>query len=110
VTARLWRAAHATCFALSPTGVFFETPRRKGVYSQAPVRPVQSQDLRGWLIEAALRSSDADAYALRALVEMPRFFSFAIASTTAVEIDAHTRLEWFRQGVSEDMVTLRRAS
>lgn len=104
-------AARCTRYVLrtfADWGALLDTKDR-GVYSPAPLRQVQQQDLRAWLIETALRSSGADACSLRSLIEMPRFFPFAIAPTSAVEIGTRGRLEWFRQGVSEDMVTLRRA-
>lgn len=81
----------------------------KGVYLSGPVQTLKDPGLRGWLIEAALRSSGTDVGALRALTETPAFFPFALAATSVADIGAHARLEWFRQGVSEDMVALREA-
>jgi hypothetical protein len=78
----------------------------KGVYRAGPVQQVQLPELKGWLIEAVLRSRGSEASALRALTETPALFPFAFGLTSLAEIRPHERLEWFRQGVSEDMVAL----
>jgi hypothetical protein len=79
----------------------------KGIYVSSPIQMVDDPELKVWLIEAALHASGENIAAMRALAETHAFFPFVLAPATVADIYSHTRLDWFRQGVSEDMVALR---
>ncbi len=79
----------------------------KGVYQAAPIRVVQDKKLVAWLIEAALAASGSHSGALKAIAQGPALFPFALGSLSVTEVQGNGRLELFRQGLDEDIVTFR---
>jgi hypothetical protein len=84
-----------------------EEAKEKGVYQGAPPRRVQNTALAAWLIEAVLTASRVQAGTLSGITQGPVLFPFAIEPFTTATIESRTRLEVFRQGLDETMVTLR---
>jgi hypothetical protein len=101
------RAARRILRCLVDWHVMQET-QQKGVYQATPARLVQDKRLVAWLTEAVLTTSGTETSALKALIQTPALFPFRIASLYASDLEAHDRLELFRQGLDEDMVTIRR--
>lgn len=79
---------------------------RKGVYSAAPVHNIDDLQLKAWLVEAVLRASGAASAPVKALVQTPALFPFALGSPNGSLLRASGRLELFRQGLDQDVVTL----
>jgi hypothetical protein len=100
------RAARRILRCFVDWGVMQET-QKKGVYQAAPVRPVLDKPLAAWLTEATLIASGSDTSALKTLIQTPALFPFSMAPLYAADLDGHDRLEFFRQSLDEDMVTLR---
>jgi len=100
------RAARRVLRCFVDWGVIQET-MKKGVYQAAPVRPVKDKKLAAWLIEATLVASDSDSKALKAIAQAPALFPFAVGPLNFTDLEGNHRLELFRQGLDEDMVTLR---
>ena len=87
-------------------GVLQET-QEKGVYHSVPVRSVTDKKLAAWLIEGILLASSSNASPLKALVQSPALFPFVVGPLSIGDLEGHNRLEWFRQGLDEEMVMLR---
>ena len=87
-------------------GVLQDT-RKRGIYKATPQLPVKNKRLKSWLIEAALISSGFNSLSLRSVCEKPVFFPFKIRQITSRELESNFRLDSFRQGLDEDMVTLK---
>jgi hypothetical protein len=79
----------------------------KGVYQGTPPRRVQNTALAAWLIEAVLTASGVQAGTLSGIAQGPALFPFVIESFNTATVESRTRLEVFRQGLDETMVTLR---
>lgn len=90
----------------SDWGVLEDTCAR-GLYTAPPPRPIDDPALKSWLVEATLRASGSPVASLRTLAQGPSLFPFTLSGISAAEIQAHARLDWFRQGLSEDMLALR---
>lgn len=80
----------------------------KGVYEPAPPQPIANSAAKAWLVEAILRASGSNVGALKSLSDTAALFPFATHAVSVTDIGANNRLEWFRQGVSEDMIALRK--
>ena len=100
------RAARRILRCFVDWGVLQET-REKGVYQASPARPVQDKQLAAWLIEAALLAQGTDTCVLQTLLQTPALFPFRIPRLYAADLEGQGRVEIFRQGLDEDMVTLR---
>lgn len=100
------RAARRVVRSFVDWGVLCDTSD-KGVYVAAPSRAIMEAALTAWLVEAALWAGRSEVVALRTLVETPALFPFALKANPA-DIGLNSRLEWFRQGVAEDMVALKK--
>lgn len=84
-----------------------EEAKEKGVYQGAPPRRVQNTALAAWLIEAVLTASGVQAGTLSGITQGPVLFPFAVEPFTTAKVESRTKLEVFRQGLDETMVTLR---
>jgi hypothetical protein len=84
-------------------GVLNET-KEKGVYQAAPIRSVLDRKLAAWLIEAILRASGSTTAPLKGIVQSPALFPFVVGPLNIADLEGHNRLEWFRQGLDEEMV------
>ena len=100
------RAARRILRCFVDWGVLQET-QEKGVYQASPARPVQDKQLAVWLIEATLLAQGTDTSVLQTLLQTPTLFPFCIPQLYAADLEGQGRVEIFRQGLDEDMVTLR---
>jgi hypothetical protein len=103
------RAARRILRCFVDWGVLQET-REKGVYQVSPARPVQDKQLAAWLIEAALLAQSTDTSVLQTLLQTPTLFPFRMPRLYAADLEGQGRVEIFRQGLDEDMVTWRAPS
>jgi hypothetical protein len=99
------RAARRVLRCFVDWDVLQET-KEKGVYQSAPARPVTDRKLAAWLIEAVLLASNSSAASLKALPQSPMLFPFIMSRLNSAELEGRNRLEWFRQGLDEEMVML----
>lgn len=93
---------------LSGWGVLKETSKKSGMYEISTTHLIQNSAVAAWLFMAILASSDTKMAPLKSLVQSPRIFPFK------VETDLHAireggQLEYFRQGLDEEMVMLKGA-
>ena len=102
------RAARRVLRCFVDWGVLQDT-REKGVYQTASVRLVEDKKLVAWLIEAALVASNSDSGSLKAFAQTPALFPFAIGQIDLTDLEGNERLELFRQGLDENMVTWARS-
>jgi len=100
------RAARRALRCFIDWGVRQETPE-KGVYHSVPVRSVTDKKLATWLIEGILLASGSNAAPLKAIVQSSALFPFVVGPLSIGDLEGHNRLEWFRQGLDEEMVMLR---
>jgi hypothetical protein len=100
------RAARRILRCFIDWGVLHET-KEKGIYQVCPARLVTDKKLAAWLIEAVLRTSGSNAALLEAIVLTPMLFPFIMNPLSTAELEGHARLDWFRQGLDEEMVMLR---
>lgn len=89
-------------------GVLQETDK-KGVYNAGAVLSIDDPRLIVWLTEAAIHARVNGLVQLRDLLDGPSFFPFRITPIHAENIKAaSSRLEFFRHGLDEDFVMLRK--
>jgi hypothetical protein len=81
--------------------------KEKGVYHAVPVRSVIDKKLAAWLVEATLLAGSSKVAPLRAVTQAPMLFPFSIGPIGMGDLEEPDRLEWFRQGLDEEMVMLR---
>jgi hypothetical protein len=101
------RAARRILRSFLDWGVLKES-RSKGVYQPTPTRPVTDPRVSAWLIEAVLRARGSEAASLRGLAGSPALFPFEVGAPRRDALEGNGRLEFFHQGVNEEMVLLRR--
>lgn len=80
---------------------------KKGVYQATPARFIKDKKLAVWLIEAVFIASGSNSAAFKAVIQSPILFPFEIGPLNVTELETSSRLELFRQGFDEDMITLR---
>lgn len=80
---------------------------QKGVYEPGHAELIDDVQVKRWLIEATLVSNDSRPLPLRSLANAPALFPFSLGSITPGVVIDSGRLDVFRQGVDEDMVSLR---
>ena len=82
--------------------------QERGVFAAGPPIEISRGDKLGpWMIEAAIAGSDHEGRPLRSLLTSSFFFPFRL-NISLRELALRHRLEVHRQGLDEDMVTLRR--
>jgi len=88
-------------------GVLQDT-NEKGIYQPASVQLVDNRRLVAWLIEAVLIASNSNSQALGVISQTPALFPFIVSPINLRDIEKNQRLEFFCQGLDENMVMLRR--
>jgi hypothetical protein len=78
-----------------------------GVYQPVSVHLVDNRKIAMWLIEAALIASDSNSQAIGVISQAPALFPFMVSSINPRDLEANQRLEFFHQGLDENMVMLR---
>ncbi|MBE8971003.1 hypothetical protein IQ277_33830 [Nostocales cyanobacterium LEGE 12452] len=87
-------------------GVLQDT-NEKGIYQPASVQLVDNRRLVAWLIEAVLIASNSNSQALGVISQTPALFPFMVSSINLRDLEKNQRLEFFCQGLDENMVMLR---
>lgn len=87
-------------------GVLQDT-EEKGIYQATPSCFIEDQQLRTWLIEAVLLANNKSAGNLRSVSQSPTLFPFTMNTPNIIDLSNTKRLEYFRQGIDEDLVALR---
>jgi hypothetical protein len=100
------RAARRVLRCFIDWGVLQET-KEKGVYHAAPLRSVIDKKLAVWLVEASLLAGGSKVAPLKAITQAPQLFLFSVGPIGVADLEGYNRLEWFRQGLDEEMVMLR---
>jgi hypothetical protein len=88
-------------------GVLQDTTE-KGVYRSGAVMSVNDPNLSAWLIEAILTAGGTEASVFQSIVRSPALFPFEPLTFNVSHLNRSERLEYFRQGLDEDVVMLRR--
>jgi hypothetical protein len=100
------RAARRALRCFIDWDVLQET-KEKGVYHAVPIRSATDKKLAAWLIEGILLATGSNVAPLKAIVQSPSLFPFVVGQLSIGDLEGHDRLEWFRQGLDEEMVMLR---
>jgi hypothetical protein len=87
-------------------GVLQDT-NEKGIYQPASVQLVDNRRLVAWLIEAVLIASNSNSQALGVISQTPALFPFIVSPINLRDLEKNQRLEFFCQGLDENMVMLR---
>lgn len=87
-------------------GVLQDT-NEKGIYQPASVQLVDNRRLVAWLIEAVLIASNSNSQALGVISQTPALFPFLVSPINLRDVEKNQRLEFFCQGLDENMVMLR---
>lgn len=85
-----------------------EDTAEKGVYRQRSKKTLKDVQLIAWLIESVLISSGNNSASLSAITNSPSLFPFNIMLSTSRKLDQCNKLEIFRNGPDEEMITLRK--
>lgn len=100
------RAARRVLRAFVDWGVLQDTSK-KGIYRATPSRPIEDRQLKTWLIEVVLLANNISAGNLRTISQSPMLFPFTIMTPNVLDLSKTKRLEYFRQGIDEDLVALK---
>ncbi len=100
------RAARRVLRVFVDWGVLQDTAE-KGIYRATRSLFVEDQQLRTWLVEAVLLANNTSAGNLRTVSQSPLLFPFTMNTLNIIDLSKTKRLEYFRQGLNEDLVALR---
>jgi hypothetical protein len=100
------RAARRVLRTFIDWQVLKDTPE-KGVYHPTLRQPIENDSLALWLIEAALRASDASSSPLKIITQTPALFPFNVEPMVAGKLSPNSRLEISRQGLDGKVVILK---
>jgi hypothetical protein len=73
------------------------------------VYPIEDEDLAAWLVEASLHASRSESGVWPALTNNHALFPFEIGRLNGRSLEKSPRLELYRQGLDEGLITLRTA-
>jgi len=99
------RATQRVVRCFTDWGVLQETGTL-GHYQARPKQPLDNPEMAVWLMEAVLRATQTDSQPLQTLLQAPQLFPFSLTMPPQNVIEANGRLEYFRQGVTMEMVAL----
>jgi len=102
----IFRAARRILRCFVDWGVLQDAAQR-GVYLPVQARPINDLQLAAWLIEAVLVANGSNYTSLSAISQTPKLFPFSLPSLSLSVLRINERLESYRQGLDEDVVTLR---
>ncbi len=100
------RSTRYTLQCFSSWGLLHEVKEQSGVYDLSARHVLQEARIAAWLLAAALTSSGVQMAALKSLAQSPRLFPFQIEAGRHL-IEEGGPLEYFRQGLDEEMVTVK---
>lgn len=86
--------------------VLKEMGEKTGIYELASLQMIQDENIAAWLIAATLISNHTKMAALKSIAQSPRLFPFQIEPERRMIRD-NGQLEYFRQGLDEEMVMLK---
>jgi hypothetical protein len=92
------------CF--SGWGLLQETNQKSGIYESQKIFTIQNEDISIWLLKVLLFSSKMDIAPLKSLFQSPRLFPFKIEHFSPTK-QQDNQLEFFSQGLDEEMVMLK---
>ncbi len=101
------RAARRVLRCFIDWGVLQESVE-KGVYTATASFGTPEQRTTAWLVEAIMTASSQQVASLKGIVQSPMLFPFACNTYDVTATCRHSRLEFFRQGVNEEMVSIAR--
>lgn len=81
----------------------------RGVYRPDSVISVNDPRVSAWLIEATLMASGAETGMLHTIINSPALFPFELHNFNINHLRQNERLEYFRQGIDQDVLMLRRS-
>jgi hypothetical protein len=87
-------------------GVLEDTETR-GVSQATQKISLESTPLTAWLLEACLVATGSSSGMLKAIADTPALFPFQVSHVSPAILERNRRLEFFKQGLDEDIVTLR---
>lgn len=99
------RASQRILRSFADWKVLEEMPER-GVYRAGRIQRLEDPEVIAWLIEASLLSSGQEARVLPTLLASPSLFAFDIVLSGKEFLDSNSRIALYRQGRSEELVSL----
>jgi len=87
-----------------------EDTEETGICRAASTLALADTKLATWLVEAALIASGSNSKALKAIADTPALFPFVVGTLNTIELEENSRLELFRHGLDEDIVSLRQVA
>ena len=100
------RAARRILRCFIDWGILVDSSK-KGVYQDCPTRIIDDEQAAIWLYEAVLVSSKQKAMPIGSLKTFPSVFPFTIPAVAPTLLERSARLDVYRHGLDEDMVTLK---
>ena len=97
------RAARRILRLFVDWGVLLETGR-KGLYRNAPERPVNDPNLVVWVARAVLAAQDKQPQSAAALLRGPHLFPFDMTLPALRELEACNAIEITRHGLDQDVL------
>ncbi len=98
------RSTRYVLYSFSEWGVLSETSER-GIYKPSSLKNLQDRQLQEWLIKAFLVSEGKNLAPLSMVLRSPKLFPFQFEEPFTPE--RQTSLEFFRQGLDEEMVLMK---
>ena len=101
------RAARRVLRCFIDWGVLQESAE-KGVYTATASCSIPEQRTAAWLVEAIMTASSQQIASLKGVVQSPMLFPFTFTTYDVTAAHQHGRLEFFRHGVNDEMVSIAR--
>jgi hypothetical protein len=99
------RAAYHVLASLGEWHVVTPAEQR-GVFSAPRPISIESPELAGWMVEATLTAAEVRLTSFQAITQSVALFPFALPGEGRIQAHASSRLEFSRQGLTEEMVSL----
>ncbi len=98
------RSTRYVLYSFSEWGILHEK-EESGVYHLSGVKTINDQQMKQWMIKAVLTSESKQMAPLGAIIRSPKLFPFKIEEPYLTRNESS--LEYFRQGLDEEMVVLK---